>query len=410
MRYCYSGEELKNTKIKCGDSLQTCVEKVNDFLLQNEDTDLSWLNEFKDEICEKPLICVECKRNPSLTYCGAPLLIIGVQSGDHYDIVFEKIDEYLSTIVGSVLITNSNNSYSVEVDCGQQVMLPNVSNIDSNGSVVSVPAQTPFICTPISIDIDIDINGVEIASGVTQDVELSLIDQYANDVPFTHIGGDIIVDIPVTGIYTMPLKTGSSTFDTGDDGWFERGSDFFIFPTINNIQQLNHFGNKWRFTGTNGGYFDHDASVYKDINGNITNRSGAYPNDIMIDTKTRNHNDDMLGYYIGGSGLGIPDLTYYQALSDGMSFSIGSFTSGWALGNLNELTALQFDGACLYHPMAINAGSVALQSSTSMRNLPSDYYMYVDLWVGGSSYRNKASPSQSNFFSIFVRIFNISEL
>lgn len=196
MRYCYSGEELKITKIKFGDSLQECVEKINDFLLKKEDIDLSWLEEFKDELCEKPSVCIECTRNSSLVYCGAPLPIIGVQSGDHYDLVFEKIDEYLSTIGGSVVITNSDDSYLVEVNCGQEIVLPNIDNIDSNGSIISTPAQTPFTCTPqITTEIIIsDENGNELAVTSTDYTVSNSIYQLQNSNSTILLNGQILAE------------------------------------------------------------------------------------------------------------------------------------------------------------------------------------------------------------------------
>ena len=45
-------------------------------------------------------------------------------------------------------ITNSDNSFTDAVDCGDTYVLPDIDNVDSDGSTVPTPAQTPFVCTP----------------------------------------------------------------------------------------------------------------------------------------------------------------------------------------------------------------------------------------------------------------------
>jgi hypothetical protein len=47
-----------------------------------------------------------------------------------------------------VTVANSDGSYAVEVDCGEGLILPDVTNTDSDGTPVTLPAQTPFVATP----------------------------------------------------------------------------------------------------------------------------------------------------------------------------------------------------------------------------------------------------------------------
>ena len=54
-----------------------------------------------------------------------------------------------------------------------------------------------YIKNKPEVNIDVDINGITVASGATSDVSLNLIDQDSNPVPFTQTGDDLEVNIPV---------------------------------------------------------------------------------------------------------------------------------------------------------------------------------------------------------------------
>lgn len=47
-----------------------------------------------------------------------------------------------------VTVANSDGSYAVQVPCGEGLILPDVTNTDSDGTPVTLPAQTPFVATP----------------------------------------------------------------------------------------------------------------------------------------------------------------------------------------------------------------------------------------------------------------------
>ena len=106
------------------------------------------------------------------------------------------------------------------------------------------------------------------------------------------------------------MKTGQTTsYRTGDDGDIEAGraTSFTV------LAENNPWGNTDRFTDTAGGQ--------------------TYTNRIIVDWSTYN-GSTVLGYY----QLASPLLqTWNQAIDWGLALSIGSFTSGWALPNINEL-------------------------------------------------------------------------
>lgn len=108
------------------------------------------------------------------------------------------------------------------------------------------------------------------------------------------------------------MKTGQTTsYRTGDDGDLEAGraTDFFTLSTN------NPFGNTNRFTDELGG--------------------STYTNNIVIDWSTYdNIGGTVLGYYTGDSNTA---RTWNNAIDWGVALSVGTFTTGWRLTNLNEL-------------------------------------------------------------------------
>ena len=106
------------------------------------------------------------------------------------------------------------------------------------------------------------------------------------------------------------MKTGQTTsYRTGDDGDIEAGRATSFTVLASN----NPFGNTNRFTDEIGGQ--------------------TYANKIRIDWSTYN-GSTVLGYYQLSSPL---LYTWSQSIDWALALSIGSFTSGWALPNINQL-------------------------------------------------------------------------
>lgn len=100
-------------------------------------------------------------------------------------------------------VSNSDDTYSVNVKATENLELPDITHTDSDGSSVVLPAQTPFVAT---------------------------------SCPSSDLA--------------KPLQTGQTTsYISGDDGDTENGrlTDFFT------LTQNNSFGNTNRFTDTAGG-------------------------------------------------------------------------------------------------------------------------------------------------------------
>ena len=138
------------------------------------------------------------------------------------------------------------------------------------------------------------------------------------------------------------MKTGQTTsYRTGDDGDLEAGRA----TSFSVLSANNPFGNTNRFTDELGG--------------------STYTNRIRIDWSTYN-GSTVLGYYQLASPL---THTWNQAIDWALAFSVGAFTSGWRLPNVNELMNLiNFSVAqnLNYSPFSI-VGLSQFTSTTSPR-------------------------------------------
>jgi hypothetical protein len=106
------------------------------------------------------------------------------------------------------------------------------------------------------------------------------------------------------------IKTGQTTsYRTGDDGDLEKGRE----TSFTVLSANNPFSNTNRFTDELGGQ--------------------TYTNRIRIDWSTYN-GSTVLGYYQLASPL---LYTWNQSIDWALALSVGSFTSGWRIPNINEL-------------------------------------------------------------------------
>jgi hypothetical protein len=138
------------------------------------------------------------------------------------------------------------------------------------------------------------------------------------------------------------MKTGQTTsYRTGDDGDLEAGraTDFTT------LASNNPFGNTNRFTDELGGQ--------------------TYTNRIRIDWSTYN-GSTVLGYY----QLATPLLyTWNEAIDWALALSVGTFTTGWRLPNINEVMGLMnwsLSANLNYTPFSI--ASLSHWSSTTNNN------------------------------------------
>jgi hypothetical protein len=120
-------------------------------------------------------------------------------------------------------------------------------------------------------------------------------------------GGIIVASLSTATL----MKTGQTTsYRTGDDGDLQAGRDEDFFTLAEN----NPFGNTDRFTDELG--------------------TQTYAYDIVIDWSTFN-GSTVLGYYrLRGT---YTDISWNNAIDNSLLFTIGTYTTGWRLPNINEL-------------------------------------------------------------------------
>jgi len=137
------------------------------------------------------------------------------------------------------------------------------------------------------------------------------------------------------------MKTNQTTsYRTGDDGDIEAGraTDFFT------LAENNPFGNTNRFTDELGGQ--------------------TYTNDIVIDWSTYN-GSTVLGWRRTSNGI---DINWNNAIDGALAVSIGSFTTGWRLPNIQELFSLAnwaVDNILNYSPINLGTSTFAYWSGTT---------------------------------------------
>jgi hypothetical protein len=293
-----------------------------------------------------------------------------------------------------------------------------LKNVNITGGKLSNTSLPSPLCPDTTLEVNGTLEGT-FAAGST--IEVNITDGVNPVTPddVTVVGDVVTIKVPaatppaITGLNAPILKTGITvSTTTGDDGDTQLGRDFFVFPIVSAIQQLNHFGSKWRLTGVTGGYYDRDTSQFKDVNGTVTSKVLAFPDYLVVDHFTKDWDNNLLIYSITSSGLGIPSLTWTNACNNPPA-TVGALNGGWALAQINMLLSLQFEGMMAHQPFAPGHGSVYIMSSTSARggaNISASHYLYSDCWYGGATIRLKSSAGQSNYFAIYVRVTNISEL
>jgi hypothetical protein len=109
------------------------------------------------------------------------------------------------------------------------------------------------------------------------------------------------------------MKTGQITsYRTGDDGDLEAGRNV----SFTTLAENNPFGNTNRFTDELGG--------------------STYTNNIVIDWSTYN-GSTVLGYKRTDNGV---NITWDNSIDGALAVSLGTFTTGWRLPNINEIICI----------------------------------------------------------------------
>jgi len=223
----------------------------------------------------------------------------------------------LIQIIQGATVTNSDASYTATILAEGSLVLPDVTNTDSDGTPVVTPAQTPFVCTPVApcADATATLDGSAlgtIPSGTTTDFHL--VDQDdITIVPDSIISGTIKVTVGGGGTLqgSMPMRTGRTTgIYANDDGFLQMGRE----TDFTTLSYLNPFGNNKRFTDKT------DA--------------GIFTNGVVYDWSTWNEtNGTVLAYYHTDTAFD----TLANQLSRHITSTIDGLVNNWNLCNVNQL-------------------------------------------------------------------------
>jgi len=188
---------------------------------------------------------------------------------------------------------------------------------------------------------------------------------------------DIYINIKQRSTAVL-MKTGQTTsYRTGDDGDIQAGRS----TNFTTLFENNPFGNTNRFTDELGGT--------------------TYTNNIIIDWST----------YDGSTVLGIyrvvsNTLSWNDAIDQSLSFTIGSFISGWRLPNIKEL--INFTNTELTQPLnysPISIGNVGLWSSSTNKSNTATAWT-LNAGTGGTPGQTKTSTTTNR--RVQVRTFTVT--
>jgi hypothetical protein len=178
------------------------------------------------------------------------------------------------------------------------------------------------------------------------------------------------------------MKSGQTTsYRTGDDGDIEAGRATSFSVLASN----NPFGNTNRFT---------------DELGNQT-----YTNNIVIDWSTYNGSN-----VLGISRIAIPTgNTWNQAIDNSLSYSIGSFTTGWRLPNIKEIFNLMNfandqNNLLNYSPFNFSSVGRVYWSSNTVLNATTQAYVLTN--IGTLNVSAKTTSVAYTYFR--VRTFTVT--
>ena len=168
------------------------------------------------------------------------------------------------------------------------------------------------------------------------------------------------------------MKTNQTTsYRTGDDGDIEAGrsTDFFT------LAENNPFGNTNRFTDELGG--------------------STYTNNIVIDWSTYD-GSTVLGWRRTQNGV---DITWDNAIDGALAVSIGSYTTGWRLPNINELFSLANWSSQLfnYSPLNVSATAYNLWTATTHNIATTRAFVITNISTGTGA---TVSPSTKTATSL----------
>jgi hypothetical protein len=190
-------------------------------------------------------------------------------------------------------------------------------------------------------------------------------------------GGGVCPEAPVGATL---MKTGQTTsYRTGDDGDLEAGRA----TSFTTLASNNPFGNTNRFTSELG--------------------TQTYTNNIVIDWSTYN-GTNVLGYK--RTATNTTSGGWNNAIDTCLAISIGTFTTGWRLANVNEWNNImnrELANPIGYSPMSSFIFTASSHTSSTYKLVPSVYS-----WAIASNGTIIAKDKNENSSCLAVRNFTVT--
>jgi hypothetical protein len=272
---------------------------INEFLTVDFRVNISIKRDFcvdPEQIAPTPSQ-VQVYFNDVLRYtqaCNVDLeLILKNQDGDLINDATFTGYEIVVTQGGDARVSNSDDSYDVNVASGGDLELPD-ENITLNGGA--------FLTKPSVKDQDIELVD-------TADAPIT---------PDSVVGNKIVVDTSAgcSSKGLMPLQSGQTTsYATNDDGDLQRGR----LVDFNTLPYNNGFGNTFRFTDELGGQ--------------------TFTNNIIIDWSTWDGGTDVNGYILSLNSDSNNTVQNWNTWMAGQPYTTDGF-GDWYVVNVSELNTL----------------------------------------------------------------------
>ena len=261
------------------------------------------------------------------------------QDGDDIAATFTGYDIVVNQGGGDARVSNSDDSYDVNVASGGDLELPDItiSNSDNSFTTTTSPSvkdvdladitisnsdDSYSVTSPSAINVEVPDEAITVNSAAfitkpsKKDQDILLKDVSGNTITPQSLAGNTITILDATSVKgLLPLKTGQTTsYATNDDGDLERGraTDF------NTIAYLNPFSNNFRFTDELGGQ--------------------TFTNNIVIDWSTWDGGSSVNGYchsYFSATS-GAQNWTDWMTNSPYTSSTFGD----WYVANYQEVSSL----------------------------------------------------------------------
>lgn len=247
-------------------------------------------------------------------------------------------------------------------------------------------AQEYFSCSgvnPVNVNVNSSAKG-SVESGTTLDIDLTDGTNPVTPTSSSLVSNVLTIELPAAAapVGATLMKTGQTTsYRTGDDGDLEAGRS----TNFTTLASNNPFGNTNRFTSELG--------------------TQTYTNNIVIDWST----------YDGSTVLGISRVaiatgqSWNTAIDDSLSYSVGTYTSGWRLPNMKEIFNLinyanNQDNFLNYSPLNLSSTGRIYWSANTLSNATTSAYTFNN--VGNTATMTKVTSANMTYFR--VRTFTVT--